>query len=449
MKRKMLSILLTAGLTAGMLTGCGSSATVKEEPAQTSKSSEKSTAQMTTSSTQTADSKAPTLTVWAWDASFNGVAMHEADQLYKGATVNFVEMSKADCLEKINTVLASGVKDNLPDIVLIGDASAQGYLMSYPDAFVPMDEYIKYSDFASYKKAQVSYSGKSYGVPFDTGVTGLFYRTDYISQAGYTDEDMQNLTWDSYMKLGEKLKEKGHDLQTFNPNDISDFQIYLQGAGKWFTDADGKADFVKNDALKKCYDNFKALKKSSYVKEVSDWNGFQGAINGGDVACVIRGSWITSTIKAAADQSGKWKVAPIPTLDGVQGSTNKSNQGGSSWYVLKNSANSKLAVDFLAKTFAGNKDLYNTLLKKANIMGTYLPASGVSAYDEEDAFFSNQKVNSILAGWIPDIPVVNTGAYTSEAQAALLAVTPDILAGKDQTVCLQNAEKQFDQTIHQ
>ncbi len=49
--------------------------------------------------------------------------------------VNFVEMAKADCLQKIHTVLASGVTDDLPDIVLISDLNAQGYLMSYPDAF--------------------------------------------------------------------------------------------------------------------------------------------------------------------------------------------------------------------------------------------------------------------------------------------------------------------------
>ena len=55
--------------------------------------------------------------------------------------------------------------------------------------------------------------------------------------------------------LAEKLKEKGHMLQTYNPNDIAEFQIMLQSTGKWFTDNDGNADFVNNDALKECYDD--------------------------------------------------------------------------------------------------------------------------------------------------------------------------------------------------
>ena len=110
------------------------------------------------------------ITVWAWDKNMNGTAMEVADSLDDNVKVNFVEMAKADCLQKIHTVLASGVTDDLPDIVLISDLNAQGYLMSYPDAFLPMDDYISYDDFAAYKKDMLSYDGAGYGVPFDTGV---------------------------------------------------------------------------------------------------------------------------------------------------------------------------------------------------------------------------------------------------------------------------------------
>lgn len=99
------------------------------------------------------------LTVWSWDKTMNGTTFEVADSLDDDVTVNFVEMSKADCLQKIHTVLASGVTDDLPDIVSISDLNAQGYLMSYPDAFLPMDDYINYDDFASYKKDMVSYDG--------------------------------------------------------------------------------------------------------------------------------------------------------------------------------------------------------------------------------------------------------------------------------------------------
>ena len=397
------------------------------------------------------EAKSNELVVWGWDKNLNGYAMDQAKKTYEEQTgdkvkIKFVEMAKADALKKLHTVLASGVTDSLPDIVLISDLNAQGYLMSYPKAFKSMDKQIEYKDFASYKKDAVSYDGKGYGVPFDTGVAGLFYRRDYLKEIGYSEDQMQNLTWDEYLKIGEKLKEKGHLLQTFNPNDNSDLQIMLQSAGSWYTDKDGKANFVNNEALKESLEIFKKFNSSDFVKVVSDWTEFTGAINSGDVACVIRGSWISPTIRAAKDQSGKWGVAPIPKLN-VEGATNRSNQGGSSWFVLNGSNNSKLATKFIKTTFGENKELYETLLKEKNIMGTYLPAANSDAYEVEDKFNGGQKVNHDLSVWLSEVPEVNTGAYTAEAQAALLGVSPEIYKGHDLTDSLKEAEKQFDQSI--
>lgn len=386
------------------------------------------------------------ITVWAWDKTMNGTSMEKADELDDSVTVNFVEMGKADCLQKIHTILASGVTDDLPDIVLISDLNAQGYLMSYPDAFLPMDDVISYDDFAAYKKEMVSYDGVGYGVPFDTGVAAFFYRTDYMEEIGVTDEDMQNLTWEEYLALGEKLNEKGHKLQTYNPNDIAEFQIMLQSTGNWFTNDEGKANFTENAALKECYDIFKTLNESDYCQVVSDWTGFAGAINNGDVACVMRGSWITSTILAGEDQSGKWKMAPIPKMS-TEGATQYSNQGGSSWFVLKNSKNAEAAAQFMANTFAGSVELYDSLLESNNIIGTYLPASEAAALNAESEFFSNQQINKTLVEWEALIPAVNTGAFSAEAQSALLAVTPNILAGSDLDTELAAAAVQFDSMV--
>ncbi|HJC92201.1 MAG TPA: extracellular solute-binding protein [Candidatus Mediterraneibacter excrementigallinarum] len=434
MKKKILASLLAGVMAASVLAGCGSGA-ASDSAAQDEQTSE------------AGKSEDNEITVWGWDKNMNGYALEEAQKVYgDGVKVNFVEMAKDDCLTKLHTVLASGVTDDLPDIVLISDLNAQGYLMSYPDAFRPMEDVINYDDFAGYKTAAVSYDGVTYGVPFDSGVAALYYRTDYLSEIGYTDEMMQDLTWDQYLELGEKLKEKGHMLQTFNPNDIAEFQIMLQSTGKWFTDAEGNADFADNDALKECYDIFCRLNDSDFTKVVSDWTEFAGAVNGGDVACVLRGCWMTSTIIQSEDQSGKWKIAPVPKMS-TEGATHYSNQGGSSWFVLKNSKNSELAADFLSKTFGGSTELYNTLLSEKSIIGTYLPASDVEAYDQEFEFFGGQQVNKLLADWMSKIPAVDTGAFSAEAQSALLGVTPSILEGGDLTENLQDAEQQFEQSI--
>ena len=79
------------------------------------------------------------------------------------------------------------------------------------------------------------------------------------------------------------------------------------------------------------------LQTTEIYKPVSGWNEYTGAFTSGETASVYTGVWMTATIKAA-DMSGKWGVAPIPKLSGVEGAGHASNLGGSSWYVLSSSA---------------------------------------------------------------------------------------------------------------
>jgi lactose/L-arabinose transport system substrate-binding protein len=91
---------------------------------------------------------AKTITVWCWDPNFNVAIMKEAGARYTKAhpdvTVNVVDFSKADVEQKLQTALASGVTDALPDIVLIEDYGAQKYLQSFPGAFAPLSGKVDY-----------------------------------------------------------------------------------------------------------------------------------------------------------------------------------------------------------------------------------------------------------------------------------------------------------------
>ncbi len=386
------------------------------------------------------------LNVWAWDKNFNGAALNIADKLYEGAEINMIEMAKADVLKKLHTILASGTKEDLPDIVLVGDLSAPAYFMSYPGAFYDMTNVINYDDFAKYKHQSVSYEGKSYGVPFDTGVAGMFYRVDYFEEAGYKTEDLQDITWSDYIEMGKKIKEKGHYLTTLNPGDLSLFQIMLQSAGTWYTDAEGKANLTNNEALKECFKVFADLKNSGAVKLISDWSEYAGAINGGEIAATVSGGWLAPTIQSEESQKGKWAIAPVPKLS-VQGATNMSSQGGSSWYVLANAENADTAADFLKNTFASKPELYDELLANHGIMGTYLPAANVAAYDVVNEFFNNTKINANFADWLSKVPDVNYGAYSFETQSILVPAVEKYLNGTDIDKCLEEAQAQLTQQI--
>ncbi|MGB9809933.1 MAG: ABC transporter substrate-binding protein, partial [Caldanaerobacter sp.] len=166
MKRITAYVVTVIFLMTILLTGCGSSGN------SVSKGSEQSST--------TANSGIKKITVWCWDPNFNVAIMNDAKAIYTkehpDVQIDVVEMAKADLEQKLNTVLASGVKEGLPDIVLIEDYNAQKYLQAYPGAFADLTDKIDYSKFAKYKVELMTLDGKIYGVPFDSGVTGLFYR---------------------------------------------------------------------------------------------------------------------------------------------------------------------------------------------------------------------------------------------------------------------------------
>src|SRR5690625_331881 len=196
------------------------------------------------------------ITVWAWDPNFNIAALEIAKDVYKDVEANLeieiVENAQDDIVQKLNTALSSGTTTGLPNIVLIEDYRAQSFLQAYPDAFYEISDIFKEEDFANYKIVPTSMDDKNYGLPFDTGVTGLYVRTDYLEEAGYTIEDMHGIDWWEYIEIGKKVKEAtGKDFLTINPNDLGIFRIMVQSAGSWYTEEDGVTpNIANNEALK-------------------------------------------------------------------------------------------------------------------------------------------------------------------------------------------------------
>ena len=92
------------------------------------------------------------------------------------------------------------------------------------------------------------------------------------------------------------------------------------------------------------------------------------------------------------EQHGLWGITNIPRLQRAPGATNYSNQGGSSWVVLAHSPNKDVAIDFLAKTFAGSVELYETILPSSGALATYLPAGNSSVYEKPHDFFAGQAI---------------------------------------------------------
>ncbi len=384
--------------------------------------------------------------VWCWDDHFNVPAARMAAERYEakhpGVKVKVESIGQPDIIQKLNASLGANNTRTLPDVVLIEDYRVQNFLIGYDGFLKSIDGTIDVSNFADYKTAASSYNGKHYGVPFDSGVTATFLRMDLFEQAGYTIDDFQDITWDQFIEMGKKVKEKtGAYLLGYDPSDLGIVRVMMQSASSWYTNADGSKVLVTNNAaLKEGLTILKKLQDADLVTYYNGWNQLLATFQQGTVASVVQGCWITPSIKASKDQAGKWKIAPLPKLSTVDNATHYSNLGGSQWYVNGYSKNADVAMDFLKETFASDEALLNDLVTRISLVNSLKDTSKISNYDVKDEFFGGQKIYSDFAQWNNQIPAISYGPHTYAIESISTEALQRILGGEDIDSVLKDAQ---------
>lgn len=435
--KRIAAVLLSAAMLASMA-ACGGGTANTSSAAANSQAAPSS-----------ADNTAKKLTIWAWDDTFNVKAANEAKEVYAKSNpdvaVNVVSMAQNDIVAKMNTAFESGNMDGMPNIVLIEDYRIQNYLKSYPGVLSDLSDITKTDKFMDYKLKIMTQDNKVYGVPFDSGVACVFYRSDLIKQAGYKDSDMQNLTWDKFIEIGKAVKAKtGKAMINVDPNDLGIIRMMIQSAGKWYVDADGKADIANNAALKEALAIYKKMQTEGITITASGWDAGVAAANDSKVATAVMGCWYASSIKKAADQSGKWAVAPFPKMSNVSGSVNSSNCGGASWYVIDKVPGKDTAKDFLSKTFASDTDLLDSLCKDISLVSTYKDTASGKNVNTPDAFFNNQPIYKDWNDWTKNIPAVNYGTSTYDIESKMTEAVQSIVKGSSIDDTLKNTQTEVE-----
>ena len=238
MKKKLLALLMTVAVAAGMLTGCGST-----QETQTPVSEEnKLTGETVAQETPVLEGK---LTVWCWDPAFNINAVNTAADIYKKDHPNFelevVEISQSDIYQKLATATAAGNTDEvLPDIILFDDALVAQAASSFQGVLLDLtDSGIDYSSFAEAKVACSVVDGRNYGIPFDSGAAIAAYRTDVLQDAGYTIEDFTDITWSEWIEKAVVVKEKTGKSLLNGLGAYNQFSVMLKSCGGGYFDEEG------------------------------------------------------------------------------------------------------------------------------------------------------------------------------------------------------------------
>ncbi|MBO5155174.1 MAG: extracellular solute-binding protein [Eubacterium sp.] len=449
MKKRFLATLMIVAMSASMLAGCGSKSdapadsAAKDDAAATDDAAKDDAA----ATDDAAAEGAQKLTVWCWDPAFNIYAMETAAKYYQkdhpDVEVEVVETPWDDIQPLITNAASTGEYSQLPDILLMQDNAFQKNAISYPDLFVDLtDSGIDFSQFAAGKLGYSTVGGKNYGVPFDNGAVIACYRTDILEQAGYTIDDLTDITWSRFEEISSDVQAKtGYYLLSERTGEIDLIMMMLQSAGASMFDESGAPVIADNAALKNVVETFNSLvANNALLLTQQNWDEYIKSFNSGSAAGVVNGCWIMGSIQAAADQSGKWAITNMPKLDGIDGATNYSNNGGSSWAVTTNCKNVELATDFLNSTFCGSVDFYGEILPSSGAIATWAPAAEADVYGEPSEFFGGDAVFKKVVDFSTKTPANNTGVYYYEARNAVATAITNIQNGGNIDDELANAQ---------
>ena len=454
MKKRIVSAIM-AGTMVASLAACSPSPEAPATSAETKAAGETKAAAETQAATETqaaaaASEDANTLTVYAWDKNFNIPALQAAEADYQKNVnpdfkLNIVEQSQSSDVENAVTLAGSaGDYSTLPDIVLFQDHYFKKYVTDFPDAWASFEGAdVNWDDFGAEKLSYSTIDGVHYGMPVDNGTVIFAYRTDLLEQAGYTIDDMKGISWDEWIEIGKKVYDTtGKYLLSMDGdgNDLPYMMLQAEGVSQF---KDGDINLSENETFKKIIDVIVRGAKENVIYLANDWSDYTDQTIVGDmVAGVMNGNWIIPTIQQVADNSGKWEITSMPTLEG-NGKEGFASNGGSSLYITSNCQNLELAQDFLAKTFgAGSTETYDAALKNGGVITCSAKAGESAVYNEGVPYFNNTPIYAEIVKMSANVPVVEQSDYHYPTRTQVAAAIQNIINGADADASIKDAEDQ-------
>ena len=417
MKRKLIALLTVGALAVSMM----SAAVYAEE----------------TPTADVASEDENTLSVYAWDANFNIPALEAAEADYqKNVNPDFkldiITQSGSSDVENAVTLAASaGDYSTLPDIVLFQDHYFQQFHLNYPDAWQDLSAAdVDWSDFGAEKLSYSTIDDVHYGAPVDNGTAIMAYRTDLLEEAGYSIDDMTGCTWDKFIEVGKAVYEKtGKYLLCMDGsgNDLPYMMLQAEGESQF---TDGAPTFASNEKYNKIIAAIVTMITENVLYLGNDWSDYvDQAIVGDMVAGVLNGNWIIPSMELVEENTGKWAITSLPTLEGGEG---YAANGGSSLYITANCSKPELAVDFLAHTFlGGSTETYDAALKNGGVITCSSKAGASDVYQEGVDFFEGQAIYADIVKMGANVPVVEQSDYHYQCRQYVGTAIQNLVAAGD------------------
>jgi multiple sugar transport system substrate-binding protein len=344
--------------------------------------------------------KGGTLTYWSWTPS--GEAQVAAfEKAYPNVDVKLVNAgTNTDEYTKLQNAITAG--SGAPDVAQVEYYAIPQFALS--DSLVDLSSY-GFGDledqYSGGPWSSVSFDGKIYGLPQDSGPMAMFYNKTVFDQYGIAVPT----TYDEYVAAAEKLHTA--DPSKYITSDTGDpgfaTSMIWQAGGKPFT-AEGTDVSIdlQDDGSKKWADTWNKLNEGGLLSSTPSWGDeWYKGLGDGSIATLLTGAWMPGVLESSvADASGDWRVAPMPTYDGTPVTA---ENGGGGQVVLKQSKNQALAAGFL-KWLNSDPESIKVFLASGGFPATTADLESPEFLAQTPEYFGGQAINEVLVDASKNVP---------------------------------------------
>mgnify|MGYP000805410447 CR=1 FL=1 len=371
MKKKFISLFLTAVMATSLLAGCGNSGTTapaESKPAETPAAAteeakaettpaESTAAAETTAESGSADYSGVTLTMWSmWNSTEpQGQVIQEAADAFKektGATIN-IEWKGRD----INTIIQAALESNEKIDIFEDDYSR--IAKNYKDYCYDLTDMAKAANYdatsyACFNEVATEWAGFLPCVTEQPQVGGVFYNQDIFDDCGISVPT----TWDEFLDCCQKIKDAGYDPITVD--DAYQQSMYghylamikdVDWVGELLTDKTGK--LWDDPAILQMAEDFQELREKGYFAKSVGSNVFPAAQNGefamGTAAMYYNGSWLPNEVAEITGDDFQWGAMFFPAPEGSKYPYTTYTTGCQFYGVNKDCEHPEEAVALLAE----------------------------------------------------------------------------------------------------
>jgi multiple sugar transport system substrate-binding protein len=385
-RTKAVAATLALTLSIGTLAACGGS----DDANPGGNSNPGGEAEITAADMEAALEECGDLTWWTW-VGWSEIQAKAFTDKYPNVNIDVVNVGTGgEEYTQIENALQAG--SGAPDIAQIEYfaipqfALSEGLLDLKQFGFGDLED-----KFTASTWAQTSVNDGLYGLPQDSGPIVMMYNAELFEKH---DVEVPT-TWDEYIAAAETLKKADSKIYMNNEvgGPVSLPLVWAFGGNPFQIEGNDISINTLDQGSSDWADTWNKLVDIDAVSDIATWStDWWTALGNDSIATVLSGAWMPGIFEnSLPDAAGKWRVAPLPTMDGTPIT---GENGGSSMAITSQTKNPVLAAAFL-KWLTTEQESVDLFLESGGFPATTADLSNQEFADKTWDFYGGQKVNQV------------------------------------------------------